>query len=351
MASRTSALFSRLSQQGLLVMALFVKRSALSLGAIGVVFMFIACGQETKLSGDKGKLVYQNFIVKSGDVEAIGELTGELASQELHLELKLVNNGVRELHVSDVVVSTPEGVRSAPLNMSAVGIRIPAESDTILNLIYKPVNDLPLYQLTGIRGFFRPGYQVTVTYEFGDQQRKSFDVTLQMPEGQYTQYENDNKAEVSAYVFDAGDDFNERQSRYLGEVIRDRTPFVYVSEQEIMVSGLNVRLKGYQLDDSLKVNLTFINHADFSVTVDTANLFLYGNNLRSGDMSLRNDNGQASDPVLLKEGDRMSIALRERLISVDSDEYLISFRKSILFSNGRPVFVKDIKLIQKNINF
>lgn len=347
MISKISALLSLRSQQGSLWVVLCAKRNAL---ALMILLLFVRCGQETKLTEEKDKLNYERASARSGEFRAEAQLTADTEEQELTLMLKLVNDSRNKVLVNDIIVSTPEGVRSAPID--AMAFHLPAESDTLVELTYNPVNDLVLYQLTGIHGSFKSSYRVSVEYQPENKPEQALALTLRMPESQYAVYERYYKEKISAFVFNTGNDFNQRQSRYLGEVIRDRTPFVYVSEQEIMVSGLNIRLKAWQRNDSLNTSLIFINHAVFPVTIDTARLCLYGNNTLNSpvDPSTKNTNDRNDDLVLLKRGERLSITLSEHVPVADPGGYFISLSKSILIADGKPMFVADVKLIEKIIN-
>src|ERR1700754_1733157 len=84
----------------------------------------------------------------------------------------------------------------------------------------------------------------------------------------YLDYSEKFKKSITAYSFNTKNGFNEKQKEYLKTLKLDnQVPFVYLSEQEIAISGMNFRFKGYYQQDTLHAEIFVVNHAEFPVKV------------------------------------------------------------------------------------
>lgn len=298
-------------------------------------------------------LTYRLTSAQSGSLQVEASLQGLVKSQELELTLDLSNPVNESVRVKEIIVSTPKGLRSSPINIpSGSSLILLPSHDTTLHLVFRPLNDLALYHLTGINGSFKSTYHVSVLYALqSETTEKALMLTLSLPENKYREYEKSSKRNIAVYSFNTTGNFSGQQSAYLEQVIKSRSSFTHITNHEIIISGLNIRLQAYQQEDSVCVKLIFINHADFSVSIDTASLGLHcgGAERNVRNLRLKKITGNHEVLTVLEKGERLAVSMNTYLKDPVAGSCYVSFHKSVLIMNEIPLFFSDVELIKTEI--
>lgn len=291
--------------------------------------------------------MYALTSVESESLRAEAQLQGHVQENELELVLRLSNTERKALVIREITISTPDGLRSTPLT-SLTNMPLLPDADTILQLTFRPVNDLAMYQRTGIQGTLKDRYHVLVLYGDQDDEKDSaLALTLNVSEDGSKYLAERTNQEIATYSFHVNEQFQKKQSEYLKRETA-ASSFTHISEQEINVSGLNVRLKAYEMDDTLHVRLMFVNHADFSVKMDTSRLDISCNRSQreAASKNVEKISGDPDDISLLERGDRLSVALKKPLKQSSAENCFISFKNAVRMNNGNPLFVSDVELVK-----
>ena len=324
--------------------------------SVYMLFLLITlsqCRQQETSAAMEGMLSYEPTSGESGSLTADAKLNGSVKLQQLALALKISNNGTEDFLIREIVISTPEGLRSSPINVQVQNFVLSASADTLVQLIFRPVNDLALYQLTGINGSLKSAYYVLVTYALKDEDdERTLTLALSLPEHEYRAQEAvKNKENILVYSFNTGDDFASRQSAHLSKALNSNSSFIHVTEQEMLMAGLNIRVKAYKYVDSLYVSLIFINHAEFSLMLDKAAMNLHSDGMEDGHdiVGLQKITGSTQATAVLQRGERIAVNLKKYVGDRDAAEFFISMQKSVFLEGGTPIFAEDIKLVESGV--
>jgi hypothetical protein len=249
-------------------------------------------------------------------------------------------------------IATPEGIRSGP----AAGFEpfsLSIGKDTTLNIKFKPVNDLSLYQATGLVGNFKAGYTVSMGYKAaGSNDMKSAVLKVAADKTEFSAYIKENKNLVTGYSFNTKTGFNDREKKYLSTVMPAvKSSFVYLSEQEIAVSGLNFKLKTYDKQDTVHAEFFIVNHADFPVKIIADSLNIMSNNeAGAGEKAIINIekiSGAQNDIDMMEKGDRVLIHYKKhiRIPDTATDTLILHLHDAFILSGKKNLFNEDLKLI------
>lgn len=306
------------------------------------------CQPETASQNDQ--LIYRPASAASTMLLAEANLMGSMTEQTAKVTLEFSNRSEKSLVIDEMILSTPEGLRSQPINIRGESIVLPLLKDTLLSLLFQPVNDLSLYQLTGMHGMLKMKYHLDITYRLQEEKEKQhLRLSLCATENQYRAYEKLYRPEVFIYTFNTRTNFAVQQAAYIKNAAISTSSFCHVSDQEIMVSGLNIRLKAYQLRDSLYVNLTFVNHAVFTVKLNQKLLDVYGKITNSSIHNVKNVPVNNSDYELLMPGDRISVTFKKNVNDLKDVPWFISLRNSVLTHDGKQLLADDVPLAKSTI--
>ncbi|MDR3693589.1 hypothetical protein [Mucilaginibacter sp.] len=317
------------------------------------VFILYSCNSShKKLKSNTNELIYNTADTTAGDLSASLNLTGKIKTTELTAQLKLSNSGSAPIDFQEMEIATPEGIRSGP----AAGFEpfsLANGKDTTLNVKFKPVNDLRLYQVTGLAGNFKGAYTVSIGYNAaGNDVSKSLVLQTTIDKTEFTAYIKENKNLVTGYSFDTKTGFNDSEKKYFKAVIPAvKSPFVYLSEQEIAVSGLNFKLKTYDKQDTVYAEFSIVNHADFPVKViaDSLNIMLI--NKAGADekaiIKIEKISGAQNDVNMMEKGDRVLIHYKKhmKLPATGGETLTLHLQNAFILSGRKRLFNEDLKLL------
>jgi hypothetical protein len=305
-----------------------------------------------KIKNNANELTYSTVDTSAGPLSATLNLTGNIGQKELTAQIKLTNSKDAPLDIEEIVIATTEGLRSIPITGFSPFSLMKGKDSTLL-LKFSPLNDLKLYRVTDMQGSFKPGYTVSVSYRVpGNDNLISLALQSQTDKNEYLAYNKKYKKPITGYSFNTKTGFNEQQKKYL-ETLKQvsQPPFVYLSEQEIAISGLNFRLKSYFEQDTLHAELFIVNHADFPVKI-IPNAFDIVEDARplsgeTGTIIVEKLSGSQQDLTMMEKGDRVLIHFKKYLqIKVPGKENLtVLLHKSFMLTGKKNLFNEDVQLL------
>ncbi|KIO75834.1 hypothetical protein TH53_18235 [Pedobacter lusitanus] len=308
-----------------------------------------SCKNQTETKKVKGDLNYTAANQQSVQLEAALNLTANIRNQALQADLELKNPGNDLLTINDIELSTPEGIRSIPEtgNMGSIVLK-PGENKAI-SLKFHPLNDLREFQLSGRNGYFKSGYNLLInTKSDQDSSPSMLTIPAKLTEPEYKTYLTKYKIPATSYKFNTKTDFTAKQKLYLSNLKQlKQSPFVFLSDQEIAVSGINIRLSSYCEKDTLNAKLFIVNHADFPVRINPDHLGFGYTGESSTDLTnvkvIKISGSQEKN--LIDKGDRVLIHLKKYFKNPDN-KAVLSFNRVFEFSNGTPLFKDNVELIK-----
>ncbi|MDB5090227.1 MAG: hypothetical protein JWR09_4221 [Mucilaginibacter sp.] len=328
----------------------------LSLLLIFTVTLFYSCTNNNKKSlNNANELVYNTDNIDTGVLNVEPALTGDIKKQELNTHLKLSNTDSKDFEIQEIAINTPNGSNSLPTTSFAPFL-LKQGKDTTIALNFIPFNDYKLYQITGMHGSFKPVYNVAISYKLtGSNSISTLSLKSAAEKGQYLAYSKKNVTSVIGYSFNTTKGFSENQKKYL-EALKQipQPPFVFLSDQEIAVSGFNFRLKNYYLQDTLHAELFIVNHSDFLVKIipDAFDITTLDKSL-PGDVktvSLEKVSGTQQNISMIEKGDRMLIHFKKhiKLNAPGKERLQLHITKVFLIKGDKALFTEDLELLPVN---
>ncbi|MFI5138302.1 MAG: hypothetical protein ACHQIM_10795 [Sphingobacteriales bacterium] len=313
-----------------------------------------SCGPVNKKNkSDANELSYRSADTAAGALSVALGLTGNIGRKELAVQIKLSNAESPALDIQEIIIATDEGLRSIPV-AGFDHVLLSQGKDTTLSLKFNPLNNLKEYQVTGMTGIFKPGYVVSVLYKApGKDSLTSLSLRLQSAKDDYMAYSRKYKKPLTGYSFYTRTDFNERQRKYLTLILKQaqHPPFVYLSEQEIAISGLNFRLKSYYLQDTLHGELFIVNHGDFPVKIIRDALDITaGSKSLPGEarvISIEKISGAQQNPDMMEKGDRVLIHFKKylKIENPGKETLMLNLHNAFMLSGKKALFEQDVQLL------
>jgi len=315
--------------------------------------LFYSCNHaDKKTKSNANELVYTSNDTTSGTLATALRLSGDMPRLELTAQLKLSNSGSGAIDVQEINIATAEGVRSLPETASAGTFSLKSGQDTSLLLKFHPINDLKLYQLTGMQGDFKPGYTVLISYKIaGSDSLITLSLRSISEKNEYLDYIKKFKKPITAYSFNTKNGFNEKQKVYLKTLkLGNQVPFVYLSEQEIAISGMNFRFKGYYQQDTLHAEIFVVNHAEFPVKVirDALDIVEDGKSKHNAPtINIEKISGNQQDLLMMEKGDRILIRFKKylKIKTTEKENLTLQLSRAFMLTGKKALFNQDIQLL------
>ncbi|GAC1301471.1 MAG: hypothetical protein NVSMB24_04350 [Mucilaginibacter sp.] len=313
------------------------------------------CKQDKKTAANANELVYTANDTASGELSAKLDLVANGARNSVIAAIKLNNADAKPVEIEEILISTSDGMRSLPETGNS-SITVQPGTDTTFSLKFHPLNDLKLFRVTGTPGFIKPAYNILISYKTaGSDSLKTLTLKSQAQPGAYQNFARKYKKDITGYSFDTKTDFNANQEKYLKTIKQaGQTPFVYLSEQEIAVSGLNFRLKGYAAHDTLHAELFVVNHADFAVKI-IPEAFDITSSKKTGasegrSIHLERLSGMQHDSTMMEKGDRILIHFKKYLNpgTPGNKNLVLHLTKTFMLTGRKNLFNEDVQLLPVN---
>ncbi|MCO5949469.1 hypothetical protein [Mucilaginibacter flavidus] len=315
------------------------------------------CIGNKKQQTDTNQLVYQTAGINSGPLHIEPDLKGNIKQQDLSLQIKLSNAEAKDIEIQEITVNIPDGSNSTPTT-AFTPFLLKQGNDTTLNLKFNPFNDARLYQVTGMNGSFKPAYNIVISYsKSGSGSIYTLSLKSIAQNNDFLAYSKKHAKSVIGYSFNTRNDFNEKQKRYLETLKQLPQPqFVFLSDQEIAVCGLNFRLKNFYLKDTLNAELFIVNHADFQVqiTPDALDITKDGEPLpvETKAVTVEKVSGTQQNPYMMEKGDRVLIHFKKHVKVEDVDKQMLrlNIKEAFMLKNNKRLFVGDVELLPNHFD-
>ena len=328
----------------------------LSLLLILTATLFYSCTNNNKKSlNNANELTYNTDNITQGALNVEPALTGDIKQQELNAQLKISNTDSKDLEIQEIAISTIDGSHSLPTS-AFTPFLLKQGRDTTLTLKFNPFNNYKLYQITGMHGSFKPTYNFSITYKVtGSDSTSTLSLKAVAEKSEYPAYLKKYVKPVIGYSFNTGGGFSENQRKYL-ETLKQlpQPPFLFLSPQEIAVSGLNFRFKNYYQQDTLHADLFIVNHSNFVVKIipDAIDITV-DDKLSPGDVktvSLEKVSGTQQTLSMLEKGDRVLIHFKKHIkLKAPVKELLqLHIAKAFMVKGDKPLFAEDLGLLPES---
>lgn len=310
------------------------------------------CNSNHTKATNPNELIYRSDAISSPTLSTQLDLSGNMIDGELTANLKLTNSGDKNIDIQEVAVATTDGIRSIP-ETGNIGFFLKPGTDSTISLKFSPINNLQLFRVTGLRGSFKSVYKVLVTYKVpGNNEPQTIALKTETEKNAYLNYSRKYKKSITGYSFDTKSGFNEIQKKYLETLKQvNHPPFVYLSEQEIAVSGLNFRLNSYYLEDTLHAEFSIVNHADFPVKFIADAFDITANRKNNpGEVKtliIEKIAGAQQDQTMMEKGDRLVIHFKKyfKLSTPPADILTFDLKKAFWLNGKKPLFVENIRML------
>jgi hypothetical protein len=322
-----------------------------------LISFFLLSGCNTagkKQKTNPNELDYVTTPESSNDLSADLNLSADPVKQMVNAQLKLTNGGAQSLNIGEIAIATAEGIRTLPLSAFAP-FSLAAGKDTSLSLKFNPINDLNIYRVTGMPGILKSDYSLSVTYmKAANANLAPLVLKAHLNKDDFTSYKKKYVKPTVGYSFDTKGEFNELEKKYL-EKLKDvgQTSFVYLSDQEIAVSGLNFQLKSYYTQDTLHAELFIVNHSGFEakLNIDSLNITAGGTPL-SGETktaAIEKITGSQQYPAMIEKDDRELIHFKKylKIKKPGADTLTFKLRSVFMLKGGKRLFALDARLLPK----
>lgn len=277
-------------------------------------------------------------------------LTGDKSKNILTAQIKLSPSNDTE--VLSVNIQTNEGLHSDPLSFTSIALK--SGADTTISLKFEPFNNRKLYQVSGMHGNLKSNYTLLVSYRDGDKIATQT-IKCSADKNEYAAYLKQHGQTVTGYSFDTGEGFNEKEKQYLkSQSIAQKTDFVYLSDQEIAIAGLNFRLTDHYYHDTLYADFSVVNHADFQVKIiaDSLDINIPGAPTGKKSTSIEKVSGTQQYPDMIEKGDRAIIHFKKAIKMSDPANQKLQFvvSRAFLLKGNKQLFGVEISLLPHQFN-
>ncbi|MEO7990831.1 MAG: hypothetical protein ABI663_14890 [Chryseolinea sp.] len=245
-------------------------------------------------------------------------------------------------------LQTQEGSRSLPVSIQSFQKEVANGQSARIEILYEPTHSRKLFQMTELRGDIDPSYILEVKTQSAGIE-KSESIHARIEEELYLQSVRKFGliATTLPYTISASDDFVQKQKSYLANANfpdgKRKEHSVNVSENEILIDGLWLKLQTYLRSDSLYASIRIVNQSAVTVLVDPSSITLI-----NGREKIKPLYPHSAQPFKILNGGRAQLQLR---FPVSGTGPFSLDLQSIIFDikNPLPVFCNNTSLQQVEI--
>jgi hypothetical protein len=313
------------------------------------ILLLLACSKKNDSSPDI--LNYKTKEIHSKYLKTGIDFKGNVSEHTILANITLTNIYSLPVHIYNIELKTDEGLW-ATSPQDAERYEILPNKDTVLSFSFTPVNNAELFKTTGLRGKLLQHYTMVINFEV-DGEKYQLNVENTADKEEY--YSKVEVKKDTFYVFTIHNDsqFVNSQKDYEKSMsdLKKESDFVYVSENEIAVSGLNLKFHSYIAKDTLYAEIGAINHSKFDVLLDTNNLGITNSCDSKKILSVRKQVGLEVDDELLKlrTSDRMRVRYKHYCTKLMSNDLKLRLKDLFKTKNNQSLFFGDIKLCVKPV--
>jgi hypothetical protein len=232
-----------------------------------------------------------------------------LSNDKIEISLTIRNTLSSRISISMTAweLETSHGLRSAIENLTGENIHLSGNDQKEIVLIFHPINKLQLYRLTGLHGSLLQSY--SLNYE------SKVVAHFKLSDAMHASYLK-HQIQPTPYSLSISANFIQKQETHMHTITSPQLS-VKVSEQEILIGGLNTIMSVYHHADTLNVQIRLINHSNFPVSVHTNYIAVQTNDKAISPISFPNDS------LLIPKSQRVQIDLKYPLLISPPDSLII----------------------------
>lgn len=271
------------------------------------------------------------------------------SAEQMVLSLQIRNNSTETISLSplEAALHTADQRRHLPLTADTEIETLAAGASRTFTWQYRPVNDLYLYQHSGLYGPWQQQYLLPLSFISGLTDTLRFCI----PQKAYAQYSRDAE-DKKPYLYkpsaaSLSAESVARQEAYWQEAFTEKAEVAAgsanFSEQEFFTAGVNVRYGLYHKGDSLYLRLQLVNHTPGQLQLEPEAISVtYGGQHYQ---PLRITGPLETRPELyeLKKGDRVALLLTYAAPAADSLQLSLKGLKA----QQQPVFAAPFSFIRQ----
>ena len=318
--------------------------------------MLAACNQTSKVEALAADAVPTYRLCKAPALPKGVELQMQLdTARGKQLELKLmIRNTAEEALAIDpnlAALITEDQRRQQPFQIESAPQSLAPGEERLFSWIFQPINDLYLYQHSGLFGPLQQQYRLPLAFLAGVKDT----VVFCFPEEAYLQYsrkEARNKpilyspSPASITPHAAASQESYRASIILSEVAADQQGSAHFPDQEFFSGGVNVRHALYQQGDSLYLKLHIINHAPYLIALKPAQITISAQGQPQSPARITEPAKATVGSYQIRKGDRLSFTMAYKA-PAKADSLLLSLDGIELAPVQKPLFEKGFYFIKQ----
>lgn len=296
-------------------------------------------------------LIYSPSTAKSGTLTAGLQLSANLTTLQLLAKVKLINTGKQPISIFQFTVYPAGGLQSLPVHGGQRPFWLQAQKDTLIDVAFRPVNNIKLYEVTGKQGHFLQAYKVNIFYKIqGSEKVYSAEPESRLPEKNYKEYAARYGGAVTGYSFNTGSAFADTERDYLGRLKLNAPVFAFLAPQEIALTGLNIWMKSYSENDTLFADFLVVNQHNYCLKIiaDSIKFGYKEQSAASQSLVLVSRGGSApggKKTFLLEKGEQAMIHFKIHLLSAEGP-LIASLKHAFLLDGSRPLFNSSVELLK-----
>lgn len=246
------------------------------------------------------------------------------AEQQMVLSLQIRNNGSQLLSLSplEAALHTTDGRRHLPLAVDTERETLAAGASRTYTWQFRPINDLYLYQHSGLYGAWQQEYRLPLSFINGLTDTLHFC----MPQQAYAQYSRDTEDKKPRLYKPSAASLSAasvaRQEAYWQKAFSEKAGAAAgsanFSEQEFFTAGVNVRHALYHQGDSLYLRLQLINHAPGQLQLEPAAISVAVGEQHYPPLRISGPSASPQELYRLNKGDRIMLMLAYAAPPADS---------------------------------
>jgi hypothetical protein len=323
---------------------------------LGLMLLLLACQQEQKVTSLPDKEVESVYRLCKATAlpQGIGlQVRLDTATHEqLLLKVHIRNTSQRalQLNLYEITLLSQDLRRQAPVAVSPEDEMLAAGEEREYRWSFRPVNDMYLYQRSGLPGSWLQEYRLPLSFIQGVQDTLSFC----FQESAYIQYSK-RAAKNQPVLYVPLDkrisrQAAARQEQYWASIsghLKDApAASAYFSEQEFFSAGVNLRHALYHRGDSLYLRLQLVNHAPYILMVTPAEMVASAAGRTHIPVGAyiqghaKATEAMLAKPYAVRKGDRLSITLTYPLPAAESVK--VSFQGLQVAELQEPLFAEEV---------
>ncbi|HVW16353.1 MAG TPA: hypothetical protein VHB54_21145 [Mucilaginibacter sp.] len=312
-----------------------------------------SCNSKPGLNRSETDLNYIPVSKNSGFLSANPGLSANIKSQRLTAEIKLINSGPETITITAITLLPPGGMAAFPNEDNFKPIFINAGKDTLTNVIFNPVNDIKVYQVTGRQGHLKPEYKISIAYKAGNSATThTLDVTAHVQPDDYNIYLSRYVKPYTGYSFNTATNFNDLQSRYMDSLHLSLNNFAFVAQQELALTGVNIWMKTICENDSITAEFLVVNHDEYRIKINPDSLdFVSGRGASTAghnNIEIKKMPGSTTDKTVLEKNDRVLITVKKYFNPV-GNRATLRLKHAFMWNGKRPLFYDNVELVKVSL--